>query len=439
MLWWLLCWLARTRTLDTTAAQARAVRYAVPWEKLRLVNDLDTPTRMRMLRKQFHAHFGGRYTERRTCALLGHSHLELRYFLDRYVPNERCMRDVLIGLYNVKVYPTVDVGAAQFRVGRSTYHDAAVWLPQVVGAAMREISLDNRLSAHVETAGINAFQALTTDGTDANCTKPGIAAHVLDPRAAKKHYTFKNRKFAYRYVTLVNLENGHLCYVSRGDPASASELTITRRDGFKGMLAPGEKISADGVYKCKTEPHFAVPERRAKRRRLPNGRMPPHVELSREARARNYQRARRQVVVENVNGRFKQYNIMRMFRGRREDHPMYARFVFELVQMKNFFRPIRRMVRPGNYAAVFCAPRSVPPQRRPSTPPPDSSDDSSDSSRSGSGSDSDATGGEARGDRLARTINVALERRAARRWERGCCARGGQEGQGARAVRRARC
>jgi hypothetical protein len=251
-----------------------------------------------------------------------------------------------------------------------------------------------------------------------------------NPRIQKLWYTFKNKKFGMRWVTLVNLTNGWLCKVSRGDPASTSELTITRRDGHAGMLEEGEKISADGLYKCRTEPHFEVPERRARRRRQTNGRMPAHEDLPRDARLRNFQRASAQVIVENVNARVKQFACMQKWRGSREAHAVVGAFVFQLVQIKSWFRPVRRRVRPANFAAVFARARAGRARRS------QQQSSSSAGSASGSGSDGDTTeSDDHRSDgEVAGRVNMARERRAAAQWER---ARERERAQGVREAKSA--
>jgi hypothetical protein len=62
--------------------------------------------------------------------------------------------------------------------------------------------------------GEAAFCTMMTDSSDVRCPKPKCRVDQ------KKHWTFKNKKFAKRYAISVSTITGNLCWVSGAYPAA---------------------------------------------------------------------------------------------------------------------------------------------------------------------------------------------------------------------------
>ena len=102
-------------------------------------------------------------------------------------------------------------------------------------------------------------------------------------------------------------------------------------------------MGADGIYKCRTEPVYVTPHRK-----------PRGGELSAEQKAENDTFGGHRSIVENVFSRVKQFRSMREWRHTCAQHEIMIRFVFQVVQVKNVFRPVRagdRWDEPGTAAS----------------------------------------------------------------------------------------
>lgn len=76
----------------------------------------------------------------------------------------------------------------------------------------KEIRMSNRFRDAIEVDGISLY----TDSSDFQVGKPKTR------QEQKQFWTWKNRKWAWRYAVAVNIQSGDLCWVSKGYPASTA-------------------------------------------------------------------------------------------------------------------------------------------------------------------------------------------------------------------------
>ncbi|GAB5372907.1 hypothetical protein AAMO2058_001704400 [Amorphochlora amoebiformis] len=165
-----------------------------------------------------------------------------------------------------------------------------------------------------------------TDSTDCMVHKPKHGD-------AKAYYTFKRRKFAMRYAITVACDTGDICWVSDGYPAgSIGDININRRAGIVDRLQSWERIGADGAYLSKANPEYRCPHRK-----------PRGGSLTRKQIEENNEFGHKRTIVENVFARLKQFAAMRQWRHAYHLHIATTRFIFQLLQVKQRFRPIRKI------------------------------------------------------------------------------------------------
>lgn len=229
-------------------------------------------------------------------------------------------------------YPQAEAGAAIFKMCRQTYSEK-VWKAIVtLEAHMDEIGMSNRKKDMLSIQGPAAYCSLHTDSSDFSVSKPG------DDNAVRHWYTFKNRKYGMRYAIAVSAESGDLCWVSCGHPAgSISDLNINRQGDFMAELDFFERCGADGAYLCRTDPQYRCPHRK-----------PRNGSLTAKQVEENNDFGGFRSIVENVFSRIKQFACMRSWRHRRHQHPIIARYCFQMTQVKNVHRPVRRIDRDLN-------------------------------------------------------------------------------------------
>ena len=240
--------------------------------------------------------------------------------------HEITRKELLIACHFAWRCPEQHQGAAIFKCNTRKTHSEKAWKAAVLMSTHgEEMKMDNRLQDLVLLDGPEECMTLCTDSADCMVSKPP------DRESQKAHCTFKRRAFAHRCAMAVSRGRGHLCWVSPGDPAgSAADLTINRREGLADKVNFFERMGADGAHKCRRDPVHVTPHRK-----------PRGGELTDEEKAANTRFSAKRVIVENVFSRVKQWSCMRRWRHRRDLHPVIAHFVFQLVQVKNKFRPVR--------------------------------------------------------------------------------------------------
>ena len=297
------------------------------------------PMSRRQAWKDLHAKFFHKCSASSFNSNLGLSLEEVCYLDAKHGP--RCglsKLDIMIGLHFAWRCPKQEEGAALFKMSRPTCAERCWKAPMLMGVHGDEMKMENRHQDAVLMEGPAECVTLMTDSSDFLVPKPG-SSRVEQ----KRHCTFKNRKFACRCAIAVSTQTGHLCWVSRGDPAgSVADLTMNRREGLAEKVRFFERIGADGACKCMRDPVHITPNRK-----------PRGGELTEAEQQENTAFSRRRVTVENVFSRVKQWASMQKWRHRRENHPTMADFVFQLTQIKNLHRPIRAMAdTPARRAAV---------------------------------------------------------------------------------------
>ncbi|GAB5359521.1 hypothetical protein AAMO2058_000894300 [Amorphochlora amoebiformis] len=257
--------------------------------------------------------------------------LSIREFI--YVYETYCekhyitVKDLLLSLHFCWKYPEGHAGASVWRFKCRQTYASKIWKPIIIlSATMKEIKIENRRKSVLHITGPEEYCSLYTDSTDCMVNKPKHGD-------AKKYYTFKRRKFAMRYAICVSCDTGDICWVSDGDPAgSIGDITINRRGGIAEQLEFFERIGADGAYRCKRDPQYRCPHRK-----------PRNGTLTEEQIKENNAFGARRSVVENVFARLKQFQCMTRWRHNRDLHPIVAKFVFNMLQVKQRFRPIRNL------------------------------------------------------------------------------------------------
>ena len=313
---------------DQEALQERCTaNYAKAPRRLGALRERVLAMSRRQAWKDLYAKYFHRYSDSSFNSNLGLSLEEVCYVDAKYAPRCNLTKlDIMIGLHFAWRYPKQEEGAAIFKMSRPTYADRCWKAPIMIGVHGDEIKISNRHKDAVLIEGPEEYVTMMTDSSDFLVSKPGRSRVEQ-----KRHYTFKNRKFAYRYAIAVSTQTGHLCWVSRGDPAgSVSDLTINRREGLAEKVRFFERIGADGAYKCRRDPVYKTPHRKPRGGSLTDAQQRENAAFS-----------SRRVIVENVFSRVKQCATMQKWRHRRENHPTMADFVFQLTQVKNIHRPIR--------------------------------------------------------------------------------------------------
>jgi hypothetical protein len=217
---------------------------------------------------------------------------------------------------------------------RNTYRTKAWCTIVVLGTVMEEIKFSNRTTDHVEVYGPAANVTLWTDSSDILISKP------KDKEEARRHWTLKNRKFALRYAVAVSAARGDLCWVSAGFPPGTSEGSDIKMNRAAGLGVAGEhlavnfweRVGGDGAYRCKDDLQYVTPNRK-----------PTWRQLDPEEKEENTEFSRHRVLVENVFARAKQFSAFQCWRHGRAKHGLMAELVFQLVQLKNRFRPMRSL------------------------------------------------------------------------------------------------
>ena len=176
-------------------------------------------------------------------------------------PNGLSFRDLLIGLHFAWQCPTQESGAATFQMSRST-HLSLCWRPVVLLAnLMKEIQLQHRYRNVVVIEGTSAFVTLMTDTTDIRIKKP---AEGVDRRRC---WSFKNKKWGHRVGICVSRLSGDICHLTRAYPAGqCNDILVNRAERIPTLVKFFERIGADGIYRCRSEPVYVTPERKPARR-----------------------------------------------------------------------------------------------------------------------------------------------------------------------------
>jgi len=282
-----------------------------------------------MKNQRIYSHYFNRFNESAFNSNLGLSLQECCYAVDKYCGQRTgvsCL-DFLMALHFAWKYPEGHYGGTIWKMCRQK-HSEKVWRTlSIVEAFMDEIKFENRLKSAIFMDGPDAYCSMHTDSSDFMINRPSDSAE------AKKHYTYKRRKFAMRYAIAVAANTGDVCWLSSGHPAgSISDLNINRREGLVEGLQFFERVGADGAYLCRRDPMYKCPHRK-----------PRGGELTEQQIRENDAFGNYRSIVENVFARVKQFACMTRWRHNRERHSIVARFVFQLIQIKQKFRPIRRL------------------------------------------------------------------------------------------------
>ena len=240
-------------------------------------------------------------------------------------PNRISPKELIVALHFAWQHPTQHAAAAVFKMGR-TKHSGMHWRPIILLANyMAEMKMENRLRNLVAIEGTKAFVTMFTDTSDFGIARP------KDPHDQRRHWSFKNRKFAHRVGICVSVTSGDLCHLTLPYPAGqCNDILVNRAEQIPSLVRFFERIGADGIYKCRTEPVHVTPHRK-----------PKGGDLTAAEKKENDALGADRSVVENVFSRVKQWNCMRCWHHRPDQHGIIIRFVFQLAQVKNLFRPVR--------------------------------------------------------------------------------------------------
>ncbi|GAB5361266.1 hypothetical protein AAMO2058_000698600 [Amorphochlora amoebiformis] len=275
-----------------------------------------------------YSHYFSRYNGASFNSNLGLSLQEFCYVVDTYCSKSTVSPlEFMMALHFAWKYPEGNYGAVIWNMCRQTYAFKVWKAINTMEAFMDEIKMENRLKSAIFIDGPAAYCSLHTDSSDFMINRP------KDKTQQKKHWTFKRRKFAMRYAIAVAANTGDLCWLSSGYPAgSISDLNINRGEGLVERLQFFERVGADGAYLCRRDPMYKCPHRK-----------PRGGQLTDRQVHENDAFGNCRSIVENVFARTKQFACMTKWRHKRDQHPIMARFVFQLIQVKQKFRPIRRL------------------------------------------------------------------------------------------------
>jgi hypothetical protein len=158
------------------------------------------------------------------------------------------IRDYLfIVLHYLKNVPTEERGCQIFKISKPTYQkrlwDTLFYLDLV----MDEIHIDERFIPFFPTKGPFANATLVVDATDCAIDRP---THREDRNLYSNGRNKENTHGRYnlKYTVAVQIVMGKICFVSKSEPSSKSDITAFRECGLVEEMEVEEIVLADKGY-----------------------------------------------------------------------------------------------------------------------------------------------------------------------------------------------
>ncbi|GAB5371035.1 hypothetical protein AAMO2058_001544700 [Amorphochlora amoebiformis] len=274
--------------------------------------------------KGIYSHYFSSYTDAAFNSNIGLSLQEVCYVIDKYSAETSVTPlAFMMALHFAWKYPEGHYGGVIWKMCRQQYAFKVWKAVNVIEAFMNEIKMENRLKSAICIDGPAAYCTLHTDSSD-------FMVHRPQNKEDQKEILHVQEKKVCHAIC-----HSRICQHWR--------LTLgVIWEGLVEKLHFFERVGADGAYLCRRDPMYKCPHRKPRGGQLTPG------QVQQNAAFGNYRS-----IVENIFARTKQFACMRDWRHKRSQHPIIARFVFQLVQVKQKFRPIRKLgISPEEHAEL---------------------------------------------------------------------------------------
>jgi hypothetical protein len=229
---------------------------------------------------------------------------------------------LLMALNFLKEYPTTSAGAAKFRVDPKTYR-VWVWkLIHLMAGALKEVFFASRFGAAIPDGLLQGI-CMVLDTTPFPIQRP------KDDETQRTFYSVKYGYHCFKYEIMCRMD-GLIVWFTTGAPGSVSDPQILQHGGLYDLLLPDELFLADMIYSGR--PHAFTQFRKI-----------PNVPFTAMQLAVNAEVEHHRKVIENVNGRLKNWGCLNSaWRHDLELHQVAFTVCAQITNIQTRSEPVRR-------------------------------------------------------------------------------------------------